>query len=436
MAQDQMDRIVNLAKQRGFIFQSSEIYGGFRSTWDYGPLGVLLKRNVKDAWWRSMVQLRDDVVGLDSAILMAPQVWEASGHVATFTDPLVDCKNCKARHRADQLPASGACPTCGSKDSFTEARNFNLMFKTHVGPVEDSSAVAYLRPETAQGIFVNFKNVQQTTRKKPPFGIAQVGKSFRNEITPGNFIFRTREFEQMEMEFFVPPEESSKWFEYWCAERYNWYIEHGIPEASLQMRAHATDELSHYSSGTADVEFAYPWGWGELEGVANRGNYDLTQHAEHSGTDLSYFDAETKERYLPHVIEPAAGADRATLAFLLAAFTEEEVNGETRSVLKLHPRLAPIKVAVLPLSKNEQLIPVAQSIATELRQILHIDVDVSGSIGKRYRRQDEIGTPLCVTVDFDSLEDQAVTVRDRDTMEQIRVPIADLRATVLDRLQL
>lgn len=436
MAHDAMDRIVNLAKQRGFVFQSSEIYGGFRSTWDYGPLGVLLKRNVKDAWWRSMVQLRDDVVGLDSAILMAPQVWEASGHVATFTDPLVDCKNCKARHRADQLPASGACPSCGAKGSFTEARNFNLMFKTHVGPVEDSSSVAYLRPETAQGIFVNFKNVQQTSRKKPPFGIAQVGKSFRNEITPGNFIFRTREFEQMEMEFFSPPDQAEQWFEYWCSARYDWYIEHGIPGESLRMRPHATDELSHYSSGTADVEFMYPWGWGELEGVANRGNYDLTQHQTLSGTDLTYFDTETQERYLPHVIEPAAGADRATLAFLLAAFTEEEVNGETRSVLKLHPRLAPYKVAVLPLSKNEQLVPLAREIAAELRGKMQIDVDVTGSIGKRYRRQDEIGTPLCVTIDFDSLEDRAVTVRDRDTMEQVRIPIDGLGAALLDRLGL
>ncbi len=436
MANDSMDRIVNLAKQRGFVFQSSDIYGGFRSTWDYGPLGVLLKRNVKEAWWRSMVQLRDDVVGLDSAILMAPQVWEASGHVATFTDPLVDCKQCKSRHRADQLPTSGACPTCGTKDSFTEARNFNLMFKTHVGPVEDSSSVAYLRPETAQGIFVNFKNVQQTSRKKPPFGIAQIGKSFRNEITPGNFVFRTREFEQMEMEFFTPPEEADRWFEYWCQQRYQWYVDHGIPASSLQMRAHATDELSHYSSGTADVEFAYPWGWGELEGIANRGNYDLTQHSQHSGTDLSYFDAETQTRYLPHVIEPAAGADRATLAFLLSALTEDEVNGEKRSVLKLHPRLAPIKVAVLPLSKNEQLIPLAKAVADDLRPKLQIDVDLTGSIGKRYRRQDEIGTPLCVTIDFDSLEDQAVTVRDRDTTQQERVPIAGLGAALVDRLGL
>lgn len=310
------------------------------------------------------------------------------------------------------------------------------MFKTHVGPVEDSSSVAYLRPETAQGIFVNFKNVQQTSRKKPPFGIAQIGKSFRNEITPGNFIFRTREFEQMEMEFFTPEAEAQQWFEYWCTARYDWYLDHGIPAESLRMRPHATDELSHYSSGTADVEFMYPWGWGELEGVANRGNYDLTQHAKFSGVDLSYFDPVTNERYLPHVIEPAAGADRATLAFLLAAFSEEEVNGEARSVLKLHPRLAPYKVAVLPLSKNEQLVPLANGIAADLRGRMQIDVDVTGSIGKRYRRQDEIGTPLCVTIDFDSLEDRAVTVRDRDTMEQVRIPIDGLGPALVDRLGL
>ncbi len=344
---DQMDRVVNLAKRRGLVFPSSEIYGGFRSTWDYGPLGVLLKRNVKDAWWRSMVQLRDDIVGLDSAILMAPKVWEASGHLATFTDPLVDCRNCKERFRADQLPDSGACPNCGMKDSFTEARNFNLMFKTYVGPVEDDASVAYLRPETAQGIFVNFKNVQTTTRKKPPFGIAQIGKSFRNEITPGNFIFRTREFEQMEMEFFVPPEDAPRWYEYWVQERYRWFIDLGIPESMLRIRPHEQDELSHYSVGTSDIEFTYPWGWGELEGIANRGDFDLTQHAKFSGEDLTYFDQEHDRRYIPYVIEPAAGADRATLAFLLAAYEEEDVdNGkggtEQRTVLRLRePSLAP-----------------------------------------------------------------------------------------------
>jgi len=436
---DLMDRVVNLCKRRGLVFPSSEVYGGFRSTWDYGPLGVLLKRNVKDAWWRSMVQLRDDVVGLDSAILMAPKVWEASGHLATFTDPLVDCRNCKERFRADQLPESGACPNCGVKDSFTEARNFNLMFKTYVGPVEDDASVAYLRPETAQGIFVNFANVQTTTRKKPPFGIAQVGKSFRNEITPGNFVFRTREFEQMEMEFFVPPEDGAQWYEYWCQERYRWYTELGIPEDQLRLRPHEESELSHYSTGTSDVEFMYPWGWGELEGIANRGDFDLSQHSKFSGQDLSYFDQEHDRRYLPHVIEPAAGADRATLAFLLAAYEEEDVdNGkggtEKRTLLRLHPRLAPIKVAVLPLSKNEQLVPVADEVASLLRAELMIDVDITGSIGKRYRRQDEVGTPLCVTVDFDTLDDRAVTIRDRDTMAQARVPIDGLLAELQGRL--
>jgi glycyl-tRNA synthetase len=438
-APDRMDRVVNLAKRRGLVFPSSEIYGGFRSTWDYGPLGVLLKRNVKDAWWRSMVQMRDDVVGLDSAILMTPRVWEASGHVATFTDPLVDCRNCKERFRADQLPDSGACPNCGVKDSFTEARHFNLMFKTFVGPVEDDAAVAYLRPETAQGIFVNFPNVQTTTRKKPPFGIAQIGKSFRNEITPGNFVYRTREFEQMEMEYFVPPEDGPRWFEYWCQERLQWYVDLGIPADQLRLRPHETDELSHYSTGTADVEFRYPWGWGELEGIANRTDYDLTQHATFSGQDLSYYDQEHDRRYVPHVIEPAAGADRATLAFLLAAYDEEEVadakgGTDRRTVLRLDPRLAPIKVAVLPLSKHENLVPLATEVADALRPHFMIDVDVAGSIGKRYRRQDEVGTPLCVTVDFDSLDDRAVTVRDRDTMAQHRVAIPELPALLRERL--
>jgi glycyl-tRNA synthetase len=432
---DVMDRVVNLAKRRGLVFPSSEIYGGFRSTWDYGPLGTLLKRNVKDAWFRSMVQLRDDIVPLDSAILMSPRVWEASGHLATFTDPLVDCRNCNERFRADQLPASGACPNCGAKNSFTEARQFNLMFKTYVGPVEDDAAVAYLRPETAQGIFVNFLNVQTTARKKPPFGIAQIGKSFRNEITPGNFIFRTREFEQMEMEYFVPPEEAPKWFDYWCAERFGWYLEHGIPEASLRLRHHDPDELSHYSAGTADVEFDYPWGWGELEGIANRTDYDLTQHAKFSGQDLTYYDQESDRRYVPYVIEPAAGADRATLAFLLAAYDEEEVRGEKRVLLRLDRRLAPIKVAVLPLSRNERLSPVAEEVAAILRPHFMIDVDTAGSIGRRYRRQDEVGTPLCVTVDFDTLDDRAVTVRDRDSMVQERVSLDRLLDYLRERLE-
>jgi len=431
---DVMERVVNLCKRRGLVFPSSEIYGGFRSTWDYGPLGVLLKRNVKGAWWRSLVQLRDDVVGLDAAILMAPRVWEASGHVTTFTDPLVDCRECKERFREDQLEDPNRCPNCGAEGSFTEARQFNLMFETHVGPVADDASVAYLRPETSQGIFVNFLNVQTTARKKPPFGIAQIGKSFRNEITPGNFIFRTREFEQMEMEFFVPPVDAPTWFEYWCQERFGWYVDHGIPEDRLRLRPHDAAELSHYSQATSDVEYAYPWGWGELEGIANRTDFDLRRHAEYSGQDLSFYDQETEERYVPYVVEPAAGADRTTLAFLLAAYTEEEVRGEKRTLLKLHPRLAPITVAVLPLSKNERLVPVAEEVANLLRAHLMIDVDASGSIGRRYRRQDEVGTPLCVTVDFDTLDDRAVTVRDRDTMDQTRVPIDSLLDELRGRL--
>ena len=435
---DLMDRVVNLAKRRGLVFPSSEIYGGFRSTWDYGPLGVLLKRNVKEAWWRAMVQERDDVVGLDAAILMAPRVWEASGHLATFTDPLVDCRSCKERFRADQLPESGACPNCGAKDSFTTARHFNLMFKTHVGPVEDDAAAAYLRPETAQGIFVNFANVQTTSRKKPPFGIAQIGKSFRNEITPGNFIFRTREFEQMEMEFFVPPADAERWYEYWCTARFDWYVDLGIPEEMLRLRPHEPDELSHYSVGTSDVEFCYPWGWGELEGIANRTDFDLKAHAAHSGEDLSYFDQETNERYVPYVIEPAAGADRTMLAFLLAAYHEEEAptadgKVEKRTVLRFDPRLAPIKVAVLPLSKKDDLVETTTKVAADLRRHWMIDVDAAGSIGRRYRRQDEVGTPLCVTIDFDTLDDHAVTIRDRDTMTQERVGLDRLFEAIRDR---
>jgi glycyl-tRNA synthetase len=366
---------------------------------------------------------------------MAPKVWEASGHVGTFTDPLVDCRNCQERFRADHLPASGACPNCGAKGSLTEARQFNLMFKTFVGPVENDASVAYLRPETAQGIFVNFKNVQTTARKKPPFGIAQIGKSFRNEITPGNFIFRTREFEQMEMEFFVPPEDAPRWYEYWVQERYRWFIDLGVPESMLRVRPHDPEELSHYSTGTSDLEFEYPWGWGELEGIANRGDYDLSQHAKFSGEDLTYFDQEADRKYLPYVIEPALGADRAMLAFLLAAYHEEEVKGEKRIVLRLDRRLAPYQVAVLPLSRNERLAPLAGDVAGALRQQFMIDVDDAGSIGRRYRRQDEVGTPLCVTVDFDSLDDHAVTIRDRDTMEQMRIPIERLVADVRKRLE-
>ena len=420
------DKVVNLCKRRSFVFPSAEIYGGFRSTYDYGPLGVLMLRNVKDAWWRSMVQLRSDVVGLDAAILSSPQVWEASGHLENFSDPLVDCTECKTRHREDQLDDPDTCPSCGNSGTFTEARAFNLMFKTQAGPVEGAGADVYLRPETAQGMFINFKNVLETSRKKPPFGIAQVGKSFRNEITPGNFVFRTREFEQMEMEFFVPPEEANDWYEYWIRERHQWYLDLGIPEEQIRLRPHDDDELSHYSSGTSDVEFLFPWGWGELEGIANRGDFDLIQHAQHSGQKLEYFDQGTGERYVPHCIEPAAGATRSMMAFLMAAYDEEQVNDDTRTVLRLHPRLAPYKVAVLPLSKKDTLLPKAEEILEMLQPHFMCDYDITQAIGKRYRRQDEIGTPYCVTIDFDSLDDDAVTVRERDSMNQERVPTSEL----------
>ena len=434
MPATELDQIVNLCKRRGFVYPSAEIYGGFRSTYDYGPLGSLLLRNVKEAWIRSMVQLRDDVVLIDAAILGPPQIWEASGHLANFTDPLVDCTECKQRFRLDKLDDPERCPNCGAQGSFTEARQFNLMFKTHAGPVEDSASVAYLRPETAQGMFTNFGQVLQTARRRPPFGIAQVGKSFRNEITPQNWIFRTREFEQMELEFFVPPDEAAHWYEYWCNERLNWYSALGIPADMLRLRAHDADELSHYSSGTADVEYLFPWGWDELEGIANRGDYDLSQHAEHSGERLDYFDQATDSRYVPHVIEPAAGATRTMAAFLLAAYDEDVINDEPRTVLRLHPRLAPYKVAVLPLSKKETLTPLAREVRAMLADRYLVDYDETQAIGRRYRRQDEIGTPLCVTVDFDSLEDRAVTIRDRDTTEQVRVPIDDLLGEVAGRL--
>jgi glycyl-tRNA synthetase len=425
------DKIVNLTKRRGFVFPSSEIYGGFRSTYDYGPIGVLLLRNVKDAWWRSMVQLRHDVVGLDAAILSPPAVWEASGHFANFSDPLVDCKQCQERFRLDKLDDPRICPNCGARDSFTEARQFNLMFKTHAGPVEGAGHEVYLRPETAQGMFTNFANVLQTSRKRPPFGIAQIGKSFRNEITPGNFVFRTREFEQMEMEFFVPPDEAQEWYQYWRNERYRWYLDLGMPEDRLRLRDHDTDELSHYSSATADVEYLFPWGWDELEGIANRGDFDLSAHSARSGEKLDYFDQATGTRYVPHVIEPAAGATRTMMAFLMAAYHEEEVRGETRTVLRLHPRLAPYQVAVLPLSKKAELTGPAQEVLGTLAPRFMCDYDETQNIGKRYRRQDELGTPLCVTVDFESIDDHAVTVRERDSMAQERVPVAELG----DRLQ-
>jgi glycyl-tRNA synthetase len=430
-----MDRVVNLCKRRGFVFPSAEIYGGFRSTYDYGPVGALMLRNVKDAWLRAMVQLRDDVVTIDSAILSPPAIWEASGHLQNFTDPLVDCRECKQRFRLDKLDDPEVCPNCGARHSFTEPRQFNLMFKTHAGPVENEGSVAYLRPETAQGMFLNFKNVLETARKKPPFGIAQVGKSFRNEITPQNFVFRTREFEQMEMEYFVPPDDGPKWFEYWCQERQRWYVEHGIPADKLRLRHHDADELSHYSAGTADVEFLFPWGWDELEGIANRTDYDLRQHAEHSGEKLEYFDQATGERYVPHVIEPAAGATRTMMAFLIAAYDEEEVRGETRVVLRLHHRLAPYKAAVLPLSRNENLVPVAREVLSRLQPDLMCDYDETQSIGRRYRRQDELGTPFCVTVDFETLEDKAITIRERDSMDQVRVPIDRLVDELAPRLR-
>jgi glycyl-tRNA synthetase len=434
MPATELDQIVNLCKRRGFVFPSAEIYGGFRSTYDYGPLGVLMLRNVKEAWWRSMVQLRHDVVGIDAAILGPPQVFEASGHLANFSDPLVDCTNCKNRFRLDKLDDPNTCPSCGKSGTFTEARQFNLMFKTQAGPVEDSAATAYLRPETAQGMFTNFANVLGTTRKKPPFGIAQIGKSFRNEITPQNWIFRTREFEQMEMEYFVPPADSKKWYDYWCEERMTWYLDLGIPAEMIRLRPHDADELSHYSSGTSDVEFTFPWGWDELEGIAQRTDYDLKQHAAHSGEKLDFFDQTTNERYQPFVIEPAAGATRTMAAFLLAAYDEVEVKGEVRTILRLHPRLAPYKVAVLPLSKKENLSAKAEEVYGMLAGQYMCDYDETQSIGKRYARQDEVGTPLCVTVDFESLEDGAVTIRDRDTMEQIRVPIDNLVETVRGKL--
>lgn len=429
-----LDQIVNLCKRRGFVYPSAEIYGGFRSSYDYGPLGSLMLRNVRDAWIRTMVQQRDDVVLIDAAILAPPQVFEASGHLANFSDPLVDCTACKQRFREDHLDDPSTCPNCGAVGKFTDARAFNLMFKTFAGPVEGLGAEVYMRPETAQGMFVNFTNVLQTSRKKPPFGIAQVGKSFRNEITPGNFIFRTREFEQMELEFFVPPADSAQWYEYWCGARFQWYVDLGIPAEMLRLRPHDADELSHYSAGTSDVEFQYPWGWGELEGIAQRTDYDLGQHAQHSGQRLDYFDQATNERYVPYVIEPAAGVNRAMAAFLLAAYDEDVVNDEARTVLRLHPRLAPYKVAVLPLSKKDTLTPLAKQLHARLAERYMVDYDETQAIGRRYRRQDEIGTPLCVTVDFDSLEDDAVTIRDRDTTEQVRVPIAALEAEVSSRL--
>ncbi len=447
---DLFDRITSLAKRRGFVFPSSEIYGGVGSTWDYGPLGVELKNNVKRAWWRSLVQLRDDVVGLDAAILMHPRVWEASGHVEHFTDPLLDCKNCKKRFRLDELPdgdalldrwregaavdiASILCPNCGEKQ-LTAPRQFNMMFKTFVGPVEDDAARVWLRPETAQGIYVNFENVVTTTRRRIPFGIAQIGKAFRNEITPGNFTYRSLEFEQMEMQYFVRPEDAPPTFERWLAERRRWYEELGIHADLLRTREHGKHELAHYAARAVDLEFKFPFGWREFEGIHNRTDYDLRRHAEYSGKDLSYFDDLSKERFTPHIVETSAGADRASFAFLCAAYDEEPDKEGTRVVLRLHQDLAPIKVAVLPLSKNERLTPVAQAVWAALRPHFMTVYDESQSIGRRYRRQDEVGTPFGVTIDFDTLSDKAVTIRERDSMAQERLPIADLVPALRERL--
>ncbi len=433
-----MDKIVSLSKRRGFIFPSSEIYGGIGSSYDYGHYGVLLKNNVKAEWWRSLLRERDDVVALDSAIIQHPRTWEASGHIAGFTDPLVDCRTCKRRYRADKLE-DGQCgekpskrPGEGPNCDLTEARNFNLMFQTTVGPVQDEGSTVFLRPETAQGIFLNFKHYLQFARKKPPFGIAQVGKSFRNEITPGNFVFRMREFEQMEMEFFVPPAEADRWYEFWKQARFDWYVKLGIRPDHLRLRPHDADELSHYSSATSDVEYLYPIGWQELEGIANRGDFDLRQHAEYSRQNLEYVDTASGERYLPYVIEPAAGADRATLAFLCDAYDEDEIEGETRTVLRLHPALAPVKAAVLPLVKKDGQPEVAREIVAALRERLQVEYDEGGAIGRRYRRQDEIGTPWSITVDHQSLDDRTVTVRDRDSLQQDRVAI-DALADELER---
>ena len=432
--------IVSLCKRRGFLYQSSEIYGGLGSTWDYGPLGAELKRNVKNAWWKKMVWGRNDMVGLDSAILMHPEVWRASGHVDSFQDTLVECKICHQRWREDQL-AERKCPDCGGE--LTESRMFNLMFKTFIGPVEDDSSVAYLRPETAQGIFVNFDNVLTSTRRKLPFGIAQVGKAFRNEITTGNFIFRTREFEIMELEFFVQPGDAEDWHRRWTEQSQSWYAGLGVSEDRLRVRPHDADELAHYSRATSDIEYMYPWGWGEIAGVANRADFDLKAHSDRSGHELTYFDEESKQHLTPHVIEPTFGVDRSVMTFLVDAYAEEEAppsggKVEKRVVLKLHPALAPVKVAVLPLSRNERLTPLAHDVHDAVRSSGAIDglvqYDDAQSIGRRYRRQDEVGTPLCVTVDFDSLEDRAVTIRERDTMAQVRVPITDLVGELLQRL--
>jgi glycyl-tRNA synthetase len=441
-----MDKIVSLSRRRGFVFPSSEIYGGLGSAYDYGHYGVLMKNNVKSRWFKAMIQERDDIVALDSAIILNPRVWEASGHVQGFSDPLVDCRTCKLRFRADHITDPEHDEVrCGRKPSkrpgetpecdLTETREFNLMLSTRLGALEETGSAAYLRPETAQGIFVNFKNVLQLARRKPPFGIAQIGKSFRNEITPGNFLFRTREFEQMEMEFFVPPDDAPTWFEYWVSERYNWYTRYGIRASHLRVRPHSAEELSHYSSATSDIEYLFPIGWSELEGIANRGDFDLSQHSEHAGTKLEYVGADG-ERYVPYVIEPAGGPDRAFLAFLVDAYDEEVVAERQRTVLRLHPQIAPVKAAILPLiGKSEDMVTSARSLYQELRRRHAVEYDDSGAIGRRYRRQDEIGTPWAFTVDEQTLEDQTVTVRDRDSLAQERLPIGGVLAWLDEALE-
>nr|WP_240934027.1 glycine--tRNA ligase [Cellulomonas sp. IC4_254] len=456
-APSRLDSVVSLAKRRGFVFQSGEIYGGSRSAWDYGPLGVELKENIKKQWWRTVVQSRDDVVGLDSAVILPRQVWVASGHVGVFTDPLTECLHCHKRFREDHMleeyeekkgraPENGladiACPNCGTRGQWTEPRDFNMMLKTYLGPVEDESGLHYLRPETAQGIFVNFANVLTTARKKPPFGIGQIGKSFRNEITPGNFIFRTREFEQMEMEFFVEPGTDETWHQYWIDQRTDWYVDLGISRDNLRHYEHPAEKLSHYSKRTVDIEYKFGFSgseWGELEGIANRTDFDLSTHSKHSGQDLSYFDQTKDERWVPYVIEPAAGLTRSLMAFLIESYAEDEAPNakggvDKRTVLKLDPRLAPVKAAVLPLSRNEALSPKARDLAAELRKSWNVDFDDAGAIGRRYRRQDEIGTPFCITVDFDTLEDQAVTIRHRDDMTQERVALDQVTGYLAQRL--
>ena len=435
MPADSLETIANLSKRRGFVFPASEIYGGLRSSWDYGPLGAELLRNIREAWWNAIVRERDDVVGLDSSIIQSRQVWVASGHEDNFTDPLVECTNCNARHRVDKLEKADQCPTCGKTGTFGDERDFNLLLKTFLGPVEEDAAVAYLRPETAQGIFINYENVRRSARLKLPFGIAQIGKSFRNEITPGQFVFRTREFEQMEMEYFCRPEEAAEWHQHWLDQRMQWYLDLGMNPERVRLRPHETDELAHYAADVSDVEYLFPWGWDELEGIANRTDFDLKAHSEASGEDLRFYDQEADERFYPYVIEPAAGVTRSAFAFLIDAYEEEEVRDDTRIVLRLHPKLAPIKVAVLPLSKKDDLVGVTQEVAAVLRKRWAIEVDVTQSIGRRYRRQDEIGTPYCVTVDFDTLEDNTVTLRERDAMTQERVAISELDARLGELLR-